>query len=599
MKLDSGMGPSSLVLDAARHIAGRATLLEPVVFDGHIGALHRPTAQTPRGVTVVLCPPVGRDARCAYRPLFLFAEALAAQGVPVLRYDHAGDGDSLSLDAEIDRWPLWSAGLEQAAAFARAHTGAQRLVLAGLRIGASLAASAARSVKPDGLILLAPLSTGRAWVRELQVAGGMVGMKPAADGSIDIDGLRLSSATVASLNDLDLRRQESIGVETFLAMPTADARLAASLGPKVRAVRFDGYAELFREAHLNAPPGAVFEAAAAWLEGFAAATPDAAPAPPPPPARLVAEDWTDWPVSFGADLRGVLCLPARPAPGPAVIIGNTGGDPRAGIGSFAARACRALASRGVAALRFDFAGLGESASPDSWRAHLYETDHTPDFRAAADLLAQKGYGDVALVGVCTGGYQALRAGVADDRFRRIMTINSWLIWRPGDSLEMKPVGESVRPEVNVLALAQASGWRRLLSGEIDPRMALASVLRRLGRLFRLKPHDAACRTARAEIARLAAGGAKVRVVIGRYDATLEETEQDFGLHGRWLARQPGFEVAMIRNLDHGLFSRESQDLALAEIFRFVGLSPEADGLAARTARGDAGLAPSTNRQAAL
>src|ERR1700751_2339563 len=154
------MGPPSLALDAARQVAGRATQQPPVPFDAHAGPLHLPGAQAPRGVAVVLCPPVGRDARCAYRPLYLFAEALAAQGVPVLRYDHLGDGDSMPLDAEADCWPQWLARREQAAGFSRAHTGAQRLVLAGLRIGATLAACAARSVKPDGLILLAPLATG-------------------------------------------------------------------------------------------------------------------------------------------------------------------------------------------------------------------------------------------------------------------------------------------------------------------------------------------------------------------------------------------------------------------------------------------------------
>ena len=254
------MQPSLLVMDAVRH-AGRATCLEPVVFDGHIGALHLPKPQAPRGVAVVLCPPVGRDARCAYRPLYLFAEALAAQGVPVLRYDHLGDGDSMPLDAQADCWPLWVAGVEQAAAFARAHTGAQRLVLAGLRIGASLAACAAHTVRPDGLMLLAPLPTGRGWVRELQAAASKVGAPQPADGALEVDGLRLSSATVVALDDLDLRRLGPCGAEVFLAMPTPDPRLAVSLGARVRSVPFDGYAELFREAHLNAPPGAVFEAA--------------------------------------------------------------------------------------------------------------------------------------------------------------------------------------------------------------------------------------------------------------------------------------------------------------------------------------------------
>lgn len=596
MKLGMGMAPSSLILDAVRHAAGRATRLEPVSFDGHLGAMHRPVAQAPHGVVVVLCPPLGRDARCAYRPLFLFAEALAAQGVPTLRYDHLGDGDSMPLDPEIDCWPHWTAGVEQAAAFARTHTGAQRLVLAGMRIGASLAAVAARSVKADGLVLLAPLATGQAWIRELQIAASAAGSPPPSDGSIEFGGLRLSSATVATLSDVDLRRLPSTGVETFLATPTPDPRLAASLGPRVRRAPFDGYAELFRDAHLNGPPGPVFEAAGAWLEGFAAKGPDAGPAPSPAPARLVAADWSERPVTFGADLRGVLCLPARRSGQQAVIFGNTDGDPRAGVGGFAARAGRVLASRGVAALRFDFAGLGESASPDAWRSQVYEACRTPDFAAAADLLAEEGYGDVALAGVGAGGYQALRAAIEDARFRRIMAINACLVWRSDGAPAAQPSG---RARLREGPRARPSRWRRLFEADVGPRAAIADLIRRLGRRFRLRPLDAACRSVRAEIARLAVGGAQVRILVGRNAAAFEALEDDFGLQGRWLARRRGVEVSVMRDLDQRLCARRSQELALGEIFRFLDVARDIDATAAGAIRGASGFAPATNRQAAI
>src|ERR1700756_4449026 len=190
MNLGCGMASDPLLLDEAYGcgaVANDATgsRIEAVTFDGHHGALHCPAPERARGVVVVLCPPVGRDARCAYRPLFLFAEALAAEGYAVLRYDHLGGGDSMPVDPEADHWPLWAAGVERAAACARAATGAPTLVLGGLRIGASLAALAAPVVRPDALMLLAPVTSGKAWVRELQVAAAMVGLEPQADGSIE------------------------------------------------------------------------------------------------------------------------------------------------------------------------------------------------------------------------------------------------------------------------------------------------------------------------------------------------------------------------------------------------------------------------------
>jgi len=153
---------------------------------------------------------------------------------------------------------------------------------------------------------------------------------------------------------------------------------------------------------------------------------------------------------------------------------------------------------------------------------------------------------------------------------------------------------AVRPPVGARA---PSAWRRLLGGEGDPRAAIAELGRRLRRRFRLRPRDAACRGMRGEIARLAADGAQIRILVGRNAAALDGLEEDFGLQGRWLARQRGVDVAVIRDLDQRLWSQQSQDLALDEMYRFLGVDA-AQG-AAGAARGTTGVAPSTNRQAAV
>jgi alpha/beta superfamily hydrolase len=588
MDLGYEMGAAPVVADvsgAATKSGAAARRIEPVVFDGHLGSLHQPSPGRARGVTVVLCPPVGRDARCAYRPLFLFAEALADQGFSVLRYDNLGGGDSMAVDPEVDHWPLWTAGAERAAAFAREATPGATLVLGGLRIGASLAVLAAGNVNPDALLLLAPVGSGRAWVRELQVAAAIVGLEPPADGSVEIDGLRLSCATMTSVAGFDLKKLRPAAIPTFLATPAPDPRLAASLGATVTTAPFEGYAELFKEAHLNSPPSELFETAAAWLRELPrGASADAPARARLPQAQLVTDDWTELPVSFGDGLRGVLCLPVRPTGAQSVIFGNTGGDPRAGIGGFATRASRALASQGVAALRFDFTGLGESDSRGVWRPHVYETSRTDDLRAASDLVARHGYPDAIVAGVCAGGYQALRAAVEDARFRRVMTINSWLVWRPHDPLELQRPVVAPRRRVNVFALMRPSGWRRLITGEVPAQAALAMFFRRLRQRLSFRQPDAAGRIARAEIARIAARGADIRVVVGRDDESMDGLEVDFGLKGRWLARQ-GIRIVTLPGLDHGLFSVESQNMALAEIARFLGLPAGAPSKPRRPRRG--------------
>jgi len=56
-----------------------------IAFEGHAGWLHTPDADRAREVGVVVCSPLGRDARCAHLPLRLLAEDLASAGVVTLR----------------------------------------------------------------------------------------------------------------------------------------------------------------------------------------------------------------------------------------------------------------------------------------------------------------------------------------------------------------------------------------------------------------------------------------------------------------------------------------------------------------------------------
>ena len=281
--------------------------------------LHRPADGSQARPALLLCAPLGRDARCAYRPLFLWANTLACLGFHVLRYDHRGEGDSQSLDEGADQWSTWIRGAIEAAEFVRSYAPTRELVVGGLRVGATLAAATAQAVRPDGLMLLAPFASGQAWLRELKLAAAVQSGVSRSSNMLEVDGLRLSAATVGALE----RTKQFVSANpvwraAFLASVGPKASFAKSLGPNLTHVPFRGYAKLFKEAHLNEPPTQLFEQAIAWLERFADAA-HAIPAPArvgapsiiPPDARLRGSGWIEEPVRFGG-LRGVLCLPASP-----------------------------------------------------------------------------------------------------------------------------------------------------------------------------------------------------------------------------------------------------------------------------------------------
>lgn len=537
---------------------GAATEIIPVVFDGHSGSLHRPSVQGGNGAAIIICAPAGRDARWTYRALFQWAERLAASGYIVLRYDLLGEGDSLGLDDAADQWASWTKGVRQAADFLRAQTGAAQLFVCGLRIGATLACVTAEDVKPDGLILWDPLSTGKVWLKELRLAYAMQAGAHFDEETIECNGLYLSAATIQALESVNIIKEGVTWPPLLLASPVGAKRLLAAFGAQAESTQFAGYAAFFKDSYVNQAPAELFNSTLQWLEKQLA-LPSSSVAPVVAAGTLQTSDWREERVCFGPGLRGVLCLPARKTGVQAVIFGNTGGDPRAGVANFSTRASRLLAAEGIAALRFDFAGLGESEGSD---VHVYETNRTEEMRAAAALLAERGFGEVTTAGVCTGGFHAVRAVVEDSGINRAVAINAWLVWEPGRDLDRAAHVESMR-SVYLRAPVQARKWMRIVRESWH-----TIVVSRLAGLQRALFPRPAAQAARTLFVRASARNAHIHILAGAMDRSLEGLEH-FGARGRWLTRQRGISITILPDLDHALTTKKSQGEAVKELLSFI------------------------------
>jgi exosortase A-associated hydrolase 1 len=109
----------------------------PIVFDCEgeelIGVVHRPGGPSPLGVLIVVGGPQYRIG--SHRQFVLLARALAAEGIPAMRFDYRGMGDSAGPFRGFEH-----AGADIAAAvdaFAAAAPGLERIALWGLCDGAS------------------------------------------------------------------------------------------------------------------------------------------------------------------------------------------------------------------------------------------------------------------------------------------------------------------------------------------------------------------------------------------------------------------------------------------------------------------------------
>ncbi|WP_077034811.1 hydrolase 1, exosortase A system-associated [Pelomonas sp. KK5] len=162
----------------------------------------------------------------------------------------------------------------------------------------------------------------------------------------------------------------------------------------------------------------------------------------------------------GARLLGILALPADPA---AVVRSATViivGGPQYRVGSHRqfTLLARRLASEGIAVLRFDYTGMGDSEGPQR-----QFTDVGMDVKAAVDALHARlpGLQAVTLWGLCDGASAALLYldETTDPRIKGLCLINPWV--RSEQSFAKAQVKHYYASR-----LKQAEFWKKLLSGKV-------------------------------------------------------------------------------------------------------------------------------------
>lgn len=129
------------------------------------GILYVPASER-RTRLVVVCDPFAEEKKCAQRPLVDVSRALCASGYTVLRFDYRGCGDS---EGEFGDWTLvdWCADIEAALQWARQQVAPHWTALAGLRLGAALAAQvAATRGDVQALVLWEPITDGKRYVTQ-------------------------------------------------------------------------------------------------------------------------------------------------------------------------------------------------------------------------------------------------------------------------------------------------------------------------------------------------------------------------------------------------------------------------------------------------
>ena len=561
--------------------------MTPVTFAGCFGWLH----EAPGDVGVLLCTGLGGEAFGAHFPLRVLADRLARAGYPTLRFDYANTGDSSDLPGE-DPLAAWRASVGLAADHLRRSVGVKRMVLCGLRFGATLAAlEAATRDDVAGLILLAPVVSGISYSRVLQARAQFARWTPPQEpGWLESDGVRLPAATLDALADINLGRADRPAAPRVLLMDPVGGNAvngyAAGLrkaGAEVTMVGFEAD-KLLCHSFRSAVPEADYATLLAWLHAQVPSGGSDRAAGAPAAEVLRGPGWVEEPVRMGpaGHLFGVLCRPAGSACNAAMVIGNASTDPHYGSCRFHVELARHLAGTGFASLRMDFAGLGDShtgvAGQEETQSDGYDVDRSGDFTTALDWLERRGYRRLALAGLSSGAYHALRGALADRRVAGLVLLNlTAFTWQPGQSVADAMVASRPPTRFYLETLRTGVAWRRLLEGKVNvpgvartlARRALHRVALRGARLAELGGVRTASGLPRRIMRGLSQRGVRVLVASGLQGAGLELLEENFGARAARLAALPGCTVQIVPAIDHGLTRSQMRATVATRVADFL------------------------------
>lgn len=203
----------------------------PVAGEKIFSIMHQP--ETPRGVGgVLMLHPFAEEKLWVGRASTNLARALCASGLPVLRFDHRGHGDS---DREHREMTLSSMreDLAAAAAALRERAGISELHLFGFRLGGTLALSQAAEQAAASVAVVNPAAKGEDYLlktlrsnltTQMSIYGEvrrdrerlLADMRET--GLLNLDGYHLSSVLYDELAAMDVTATEYAGPALVLSL---------------------------------------------------------------------------------------------------------------------------------------------------------------------------------------------------------------------------------------------------------------------------------------------------------------------------------------------------------------------------------------------
>jgi dienelactone hydrolase len=546
------------------------------------GTLHVPPDGW-SGARVLVCAPLGYEAHFAQITLGDLAASIAsARKAVAMTFDYDGTGDSTGADDEPGFVGRALASIHHAIDYLKALPGTPGPVLVvGLRIGAVLAAYAA-STRADvhALALWAPLG-GRAFLREHRVFSQLSDSNPPAPPAyapdfgargFESNGCIFDDGAVGELEKMDLKHLAKAPAPHVLVLHRAELpswRKAPDgwSGAAVEEQTAGGYSEMMEPPWIWTSPREAIHKLLDWvaLHGGAPATPRA-------PLMIAPNDRAAMPggieeraVWFGPDKRrfGILTTPIGRTPTRAALFVSSVFSYRIGPNRSNVHLARRLAAAGIACLRIDVTGVGDSRER-AWvtPTHPYDEVAVDDALQAIEYLHDEKFSSISAVGICAGAFVCWRAAERSPRAINAVLVNIALFdprdWTREQHLQWRAAVPAHPPKLDpnaplrVKVRARLKQVARVLKNR-GPAIALASLPTFLNRAG-----------LPARIAKLGRRGSRLVLVYSATDAALRHYRASTSYHQLRFASNETAVTRVVHGPDHSFTPRWAQ-VMLAEV----------------------------------
>lgn len=186
------------------------------------GVYHPPEGGQASSHGVLLCYPLGAEYQHSHRLFRHLSMLLSKAGLPVLRFDYVGTGDSAGETGEgtLDEW---RDNIKTAASELRDLAAVAQVSAVGLRLGAALAASVdGPDGDFDGLVLWDPVVSGRAYLSSVRAMHGDALRNEHPEGAWMTEGDRAGEVLGMPMSD---RMRVEFEQVDLLALPKYSARM--------------------------------------------------------------------------------------------------------------------------------------------------------------------------------------------------------------------------------------------------------------------------------------------------------------------------------------------------------------------------------------